>query len=125
MKNVMTTTTSTSRATTEVKITAIDRYLTFYEDGKVIRKIAKGEGFKIEYDSSTNVTNVYKSYFNVNGKIRIDVSYPDGIIDGDIYEFMLDFFAKNRNIKIVEASYEQWSGEDFLGNDTCSVYCGN
>ena len=126
MRNVMTRTTSTSRAkTTEVKITAIDKYLTFHEGGKVIRKIEKGDGFFMEYDLSTNVTNLYKSYYNLNGKIKIDISWPDGVIDGDIYEFMLDFCDKNPNIKIVETSCEQQSGGDYIGNHNCLVYCGN
>ena len=81
MRNVMTRTTSISSAkTTEVKITAIDKYLTFHEAGKVIRKIAKDDAYFTVYDLSTNVTKVYKSYYAVNGEIKIDVSYPDGVI---------------------------------------------
>ena len=129
MKNSMTTTTtaSTSSATslTTVKITATDKYLTFRECGKVIGKIAKGEGYISEYDLPANVTKVYKSYYNVNGEIKIDVSAPDFVIHGDMYDFMMDFQFENRNIKIVETSCEQWSGEGYIGNDTCSVYCGN
>ena len=127
MKNSMTTTTtaSTSGATTTVKITAIEKYLTFYEDGKILRRIAKGEGYISEYDLPTNVTKIYKSYFNINGKIKIDMSYPDLVIHGDIYDFMLDFCYKNKNVKIVETSCEKWSEIDYIGQDTCSVYCGN
>ena len=128
MKNSMTTTTSTSRATTtEVKITATDKSLTFHEGGKlpINIKIKKDEGYIIEYDLATNMTNMYKSYYNLNGKIKIDVSYPDCFIYGDIYDFMLDFFDKNRNIKIVESSCEKQSDGDYIGNDTCLVYCGN
>ena len=126
MKNSTTTTTSTSSATTTaVKITATDKYLTFHEGGKVIGKIAKGEGYISEYDLPTNVTKIYKSYFNINGKIKIDMSYPDLVIHGDIYDFMLDFCYKNKNVKIVETPCEKWSEIDYIGNDTCLVYCGN
>ena len=128
MKNSMTTTTSTSRATTaEIKITATDKYLTFRDGstGKVIGKIAKGEGYIGEYDLPTNVTKVYKSYYAVNGEIKIDMSEQDFVIPGDLYDFMMDFQFENKNIKIVETSCEQWSGEGYIGNDTCSVYCGN
>lgn len=125
MKNSMTmTTASTSSATTTVKITATDKYLTFHEGGKVIGKIAKGEGYFGEYDLPTNVTKVYKSYYNVNGEIKIDVSSPDFVINGDLYDFMMDFQYENRNIKIIGTSCEQWSGEGYIGQDTCSVYCG-
>ena len=126
MKNSMTTTTaSTSGATTTVKITATSKYLTVRDGGKVIGKIAKGEGYLGEYDLPANVTKVYKSYYNVNGEIKIDVSEPDFVINGDLYDFMMDFCYENRNIKIVETSCEHWSGEGYIGNDTCSVYCGN
>ena len=122
----MTTTTAiAANATTTVKITAIENYLTFYEDGKILRKIKKGEAYISEYDLITNTTNVYKSYFNINGKIKIDMSYPDLVIHGDIYDFMLDFCYKNKNVKIVETSCEKWSEIDYIGQDTCSVYCGN
>lgn len=125
MKNSMTmTTASTSSATTTVKITATDKYLTFHEGGKVIGKIAKGEGYLGEYDLPTNTTKVYKSYYNVNGEIKIDISEPDFVMNGDLYDFMMDFQYENRNIKIVETSCEQWSGEGYIGQDTCSVYCG-
>ena len=125
MKNSTTTTTSTSSATTTaVKITATDKYLTFNEGGKVIGKIAKGEGYLGEYDLPANITKVYKSYYHVNGEIKIDVSAPDFVINGDIYDLIMDFQFENRNIKIVETSCEQWSGEGYIGNDTCSVYCG-
>ena len=128
MKNSMTTTTSTSSATTTtVKITATSKYLTFRDGitGKVLGKIAKGEGYISEYDLPTNITSLYKSHYNVNGEIKIDVSEPHFVINGDIYDFMMDFCYENRNIKIVETSCEQWSGEGYIGQATCSVYCGN
>ena len=128
MKNSTTTTTAiAASATTTVKITATDKYLTFRDSstGKVLGKIAKGEGYIGEYDLPTNMTKIYKSYYNVNGEIKIDVSEPDFVINGDLYDFMMDFCYENRNIKIVETSCEQWSGEGYIGNDTCSVYCGN
>ena len=125
MKNSMTmTTASTSSATTTVKITATDKYLTFHEGDKVIGKIAKGEGYFGEYDLPTNVTKVYKSYYNVNGEIKIDVSSPDFVIKGDLYDLIMDFQFDNKNVKIIETSCEQWSGEGYIGQDTCSVYCG-
>lgn len=127
MENLMTTTASVTSTTsvTTVKITATSKYLTVRDGGKVIGKIAKGEGYLGEYDLPANVTKVYKSYYNVNGEIKIDVSEPDFVINGDLYDFMMDFCYENRNIKIVETSCEQWSGEGYIGNDTCSVYCGN
>ena len=133
MKNSMTTTTaSTASATsvtsatslTTVKITATDKYLTFRECGKVIGKIAKGEGYIREYDLPANVTKVYKSYYAINGEIKIDVSTPDFVIHGDLCDFVMDFCYENRNVKFVGCSCEQWSGEGYIGNDTCSVYCG-
>ena len=126
----MTTTTAVSTSgattTTTVKITATDKSLTFYEDGKlpINIKIKKGEGYIFEYDLATNVTNVYKSYFNVNGIIKIDVSYLDCFIDGDVYDYMMEFLYKNKNVKIVEAPCEKQSDIDYIGTDTCFVYCG-
>ena len=130
MENLMTTTTASTTSvtsTTSVKITATDKYLTFRDSstGKVISKIAKGEGYLGEYDLPANVTKVYKSYYSINGEIKIDVSEPHFVINGDLYDFMMDFCYENRNIKIVETSCEQWSGIGYIGNDTCSVYCGN
>ena len=126
MKNSMTTTASTASATTaEIKITATDKYLTFRDGGKVIGKIAKGEGYIGEYNLPANVTTVYKSYYAVNGEIKIDMSEPDFVIHGDMYDFMMDFQFENRNIKIVETSCEQKSGGDYIGNHTCFLYCGN
>lgn len=126
MKNSMTTTTATSTASaTTVKITATDKYLTFRDGGKLIGKIAKGEGYMGEYDLPANVTKVYKSYYAVNGEIKIDVSEPYFVINGDIYDFIMDFQFENKNVKIVESSCEQWSGEGYIGNGICSVYCGN
>ena len=127
MENLMTTTASATSTTsvTTVKITATSKYLTVRDGGKVIGKIAKGEGYLGEYNLPANVTKVYKSYYNVNGEIKIDVSEPDFVINGDLYDFMMDFCYENRNIKIVETSCEQWSGEGYIGQATCSVYCGN
>ena len=125
MKNVMTTTTSTASATTTaVKITATDKYLTFHEGGKVIGKIAKGEGYLGEYDLPTNVTKVYKSYYAVNGEIKIDMSEPYFVINGDFYDLMMDFTFENRKVKIVETSCELWCTSGYIGNEICSVYCG-
>ena len=125
MKNSTTTTTSTSSATTTaVKITATDKYLTFHEGGKVIGKIAKGEGYISEYDLPTNVTKVYKSYYNIDGEIKINVSEPDFVIPGDLYDFMMDFCDENRNIKWGLSSCEQWSSKGYIGSSPCDVSCG-
>ena len=130
MKNSTTTTTENTAAAimtpvSNVKITATDKYLTFREGGKVIGKIAKGEGYIGEYDLPTNVTKVCKSYYNVNGEIKINISDPDFVIQWDLYDLMMDFLYENRNVKIVETSCEQWSESGYIGNDTCSVYCCN
>ena len=126
MKNVMTTTTSTSRATTtEVKITATDKYLTFHDGGKGICKIAKGDAYFSEYDLTTNITKVYKSVYNVNGEIKIDISAPDLVVNRDLYDVMMDFQFDNKNVKIIDSQCEIYRGIGYIGNDTCSVYCGN
>ena len=125
MKNSMTTTAATTSVTAvTASVTATDKYLTFREGGKVICKIAKGDAYYSKYDLPTNITEVYKPHYNVNGEIKIDVSNPDFVIHGDLHDLMMEFQFENRNIKIVETSCEQWSGEGYIGNDTCSVYCG-
>ena len=111
MKNLMTTTETTAAAimtpVSTVKITATDKYLTFRDgvSGKVIGKIAKGEGYIIEYNEDYNETNVYTS-----GDARRDCDYLffldviEFTIKGDIYEPMLAFF-EEKNIKIIKNNY--------------------
>ena len=126
MKNVTTTAASaTSTTTTEVKITATGKYLTFHEGGEGICKIAKGDAYFSEYDLPTNITRVYQSHYSVNGEIKIDVSYPDFVIKGDLFDVMMDFQFDNKNVKIIDSQCELYRGIGYIGNDTCSVYCGN
>ena len=116
-----------SKNNENVKITATDQYLTFRdgESNKVIGKIASGEGYICEYDLPTNVTKVYKSMFSIYDEIRIDISEPYFVINEDIYDFMIDFYYENRNVKIVKTPCEIYGEYGYIGNRTCSVYCGN
>lgn len=131
MKNLMTTTETTAAAimtpVSNVKITATDKYLTFRDgvSGKVIGKIAKGEGYIIEYNEDYNETNVYTS-----GDARRDCDYLffldviEFTIKGDIYEPMLAFFAENQNIKSGWSSCSKIQGGNVWCGDTCSVFLG-
>ena len=126
MKNSMTTTAATTSVTAvTASVTATDKYLTFREGSKVICKIAKGDAYYSKYDLPTNITEVNKPHNNVNGEIKIDVSNPDFVIHGDLHDLMMDFQFENRNVKIVDSSCEIYSGIDYIGNEICSVYCGN
>ena len=131
MKNLMTTTETTAAAimtpVSTVKITATDKYLTFRDgvSGKVIGKIAKGEGYIIEYNEDYNETNVYTS-----GDARSDCDYLffldviEFTIKGDIYEPMLAFFEENKNIKSGWSSCSKIQGGNVWFGDTCSVFLG-
>ena len=116
-----------SKNNANIKITATDQYLTFCdgESGKVIGKIENGEGYICEYNLPTNVTKVYKSLYSVYDEIKIDISEPYFVINGDLYDFMMDFRYENKNVKIVKTPCEIYSESGYIGNNTCSVYCGN
>ena len=117
-----------------VKITATSKYLTYRDGctGKVIGKIAKGEGCISEYDEDNNVTNIYTSgdarcdcgQYGAIYEYKIDMSEPDFVIHGDLHDVELDFFEENRKVTFVGKSCYIMNGNHFLYSDTCSVYCG-
>ena len=117
-----------------VKITATDKYFTYRDGitGKVICKIAKGEGCISEYDEDNNVTKIYLSGDSRcdcgDGRTiyehKIDMSEPDFTIKGDLHDVELDFFDENRNVEFIMASCYIMNGNYFLYSSTCSVYCG-
>ena len=125
--------TSTTSATT-VKVSATDKYFTL-RDGitsKVICKIAKGEGFKCEYNEDTNTTEIYLTgdcrcdcgEFGTIYEYKIDMSEPDFTINGNVDEVILDFLYENRKVEFSQCSCAKIQGGNVWYGDTCSVYCG-
>ena len=134
MKNLMTTTTASTSGATTVKVSATDKYFTL-RDGitsKVICKIAKGEGFKLEYDADTNTTEIYLTgdcrcdcgEFGTIVEYKINISEPDFTINGNVDDVIFDFLDENRNVEFSQCSCDLMKGNYFFYSDTCSVYCG-
>ena len=117
-----------------VKITATDKYFTYRDGitGKVICKIAKGEGCISEYDEDANITKIYLSGDSRcdcgDGRTiceyKIDMSEPDFTINGNVDEVILDFLYENRKVEFSQCSCDLMNGNYFLHSGTCSVYCG-
>ena len=129
-----TTETASTTSATSVKVSATDKYFTL-RDGitsKVICKIAKGEGFKLEYDADNNVTKIYLTGDSrcecgdghTIYEYKIDISHPDFVINGNVDEVIFDFLDENRKVEFVMASCYLMKGNYFWYSDTCDVYCG-
>jgi hypothetical protein len=117
-----------------VKVSATDKYFTL-RDGitsNVICKIAKGEGFKLEYDADANTTEIYLTgdsrcecgEFGTIYERKINISEPDFVIKGNVDEVIFDFLDQNRKVEFVMASCDLMKGNYFWYTDTCDVYCG-
>ena len=130
----METTENTATVTTAVKVSATDKYFTLRDSitSKVICKIAKREGFKLEYNEDTNTTEIYLTGDSrcecgdghTIYEYKIDISHPDFVIKGNVDEVIFDFLDENRKVKFSMASCYIMKGNHFLHSDTCDVYCG-